>query len=120
MHLLVVTRRVDALGEFARTLAREAGLDLRFTDGWANALAVARDMPPAFAVLDEGLENGPPLELARQLLTVNAMINVAVVSPLAGEEFHTASEGLGVLAPVPQNPTAEDARTLAAIFRRFL
>lgn len=120
MHLLVVTRRVDELTAFARALAQGAGLDLRFTDGWANALAVAREMPPAFAVLDEGLENGPPLELARQLMAVNAMINTAVVSPLPAEAFHEASEGLGIVSAVPQRPTAEDGAALAQVFRRFL
>lgn len=120
MHVLIVTRRIDELADFSHALTEGSGLDIRFTDSWANALAVARDMPPAFAVLDEGLENGPPLELARSLMRVNAMINLAVVSPLAGEAFHEASEGLGILASVPVRPGAADGAALALVFRRFL
>jgi DNA-binding NtrC family response regulator len=120
MYVLIVTRRVAELSAFADALAQEAGLQLRYTDSWPNALALARDMPPGFAVLDEGLENGPPLELARHVMKVNAMINLAVVSGLHGEEFHEASEGLGILAAIPRQPTEADGKALAEIFRRFM
>ena len=73
MQILIVTRRAEALSAFADALAKGVGAELRFTDSWPNALAVARDLPPAFAVLDEGLEGGGPLELARRLIRVNAM-----------------------------------------------
>lgn len=120
MYILIVTRRGLELGPFADALAKGSGLQVRFTDGWANAQAVAKGLPPSFAVLDEGLRGGPPLELAKRIIQENALINLAVVSPLSGEEFHEASEGLGILAPVPQNPTAADGETLAKVFRRFL
>lgn len=120
MHILVVTRRALELAPFADALAQEVGLALRFTDGWANAQATLKAIPPDFVVLDEGLRGGPPLELARQLIRVNAMVNIAVVSPLEAEAFHEASEGLGLLAQVPVHPTAEDGRALAQVFRRFL
>lgn len=120
MQILIVTRRAEEFSPFADALAAGVGAQLRFTDGWPNALAIARDMPPAFAVLDEGLAGGGPLELARELMRVNAMINVAVVSSLDAEAFHEAAEGLGILAPVPPAPTAADGAALAVIFRRFL
>ncbi len=120
MHILIVTRRALELAPFADALARGTGLSLRFTDGWMNAQAVSKGLPPSFAVLDEGLRGGPPLELAKRIIRENAMINMAVVSPLSGEEFHEASEGLGILAPVPINPTAADGTALAQVFRRFL
>jgi hypothetical protein len=71
-------------------------------------------------VLDQGLAEGTPLELALTALTVNAMVNLAVVSPLGEEEFHEASEGLGILAPIPANPAAADGSALAQVFRRFM
>lgn len=120
MHILIVTRRALELAPFADALARGTGLDLRFTDGWANAQAVSQELAPAFAVLDEGLRGGPPLELARQIIQKNAAINLAVVSPLAPEAFHEASEGLGILASVPAPPTERDGEALAKVFRRFL
>ena len=120
MHILIVTRRALELAPFADALEQATGLALRFTDGWTNAKATFKTLPPAFVVLDEGLRGGPPLELAKQLIQVNAMVNIAVVSPLAPEDFHEASEGLGILAQVPENPTAQDGQALAKVFRRFL
>jgi ActR/RegA family two-component response regulator len=120
MQILIATRRAEELAPFADALAAGVGAELRFTDDWPNTLAVARDMPPAFAVLDEGLAGGGPLELAREIMRANAMINVAVVSAFDAKAFHEAAEGLGILAPVPARPTAADGETLAAIFRRFL
>ncbi|OIO02955.1 MAG: hypothetical protein AUJ49_05345 [Desulfovibrionaceae bacterium CG1_02_65_16] len=120
MQILIVTRRAEALSAFADALAGGVGAELSFTDSWANTLALARDLPPAFAVLDEGLEGGGPLELAQRLIRVNAMINLAVVSALPEAEFHEAAEGLGILSSVPPQPTQADGEALAAVFRRFL
>ncbi|OGR39483.1 MAG: hypothetical protein A2051_02770 [Desulfovibrionales bacterium GWA2_65_9] len=120
MHILIVTRRASELSDFADALAKGTGAQLRFTNGWVNAKATLKTIPPAFVVLDEGLNGGPPLELARELIQVNAMVNIAVVSALGAEAFHEASEGLGILAPVPVQPTAADGAALAKVFRRFL
>ena len=43
---------------------------------------------------------------------VNAMVNTAVVSPLSDEEFHEASEGLGILGRLPNEPGMNDAGEL--------
>lgn len=40
---------------------------------------------------------------------INAMVNTAVVSPLSDEEFHEASEGLGILVRLPLEPGADEA-----------
>ena len=52
------------------------------------------------------------LELAEKLLSVNPMINCAAVSTLAPDQFHEASEGLGILAPLPPAPGKAQAEDL--------
>jgi hypothetical protein len=42
----------------------------------------------------------------------NAMINLAVVSSLSHEDFHEASEGLGILVQLPPSPGEEDGSKL--------
>ena len=120
MQILIVTRRALELAPFADALAQGTGMDLRFTDGWVNAKAALKTFAPNFVVLDEGLRGGPPLDLARQIIQVNAMINIAVVSALEPEAFHEASEGLGILAQVPADPIEDDGAALAEVFRRFM
>lgn len=126
MSILLVTPRAAALAAFAQALGQGCGLPVNIAATWDEALALVKAAPPAFAVppgfavLDQGLAAGDPLALATKLVMVNAMVNLAVVSSLGAEEFHEASEGLGILAPVPENPAAADGAALAEVFRRFL
>ncbi len=120
MSILLVTPRAQALAAFAEALGRGSGLPVASVATWGEALAVMKAAPPLFMVLDQGLAEGTPLELALTALTVNAMVNLAVVSPLGEEEFHEASEGLGILAPIPVDPAAADGAALAQVFRRFM
>ena len=120
MRILVVTRRQKEIFPFADTLAKSTEAELSFANNVADAIASAKYMPPAFMVLDENLDEGSPLELAVRLMAINAMINVAVISPLESVAFHEASEGLGILASVPPNPAASDGEALGAVFKKFL
>jgi hypothetical protein len=63
-------------------------------------------------IIDSDLPDIAPLDLVLKLVKVNAMVNTAVVSPLSDEEFHEASEGLGVLGRLPVNPGERDAAGL--------
>ena len=58
---------------------------------------------------DEDLGDMTGLELVRRILKINFMINFAVVSGLSADEFHEASEGLGVMTQLPQRPGKKDA-----------
>lgn len=120
MSILLVTPRAQALAAFAEALGRDSGLSVAHAATWDEALAALMTAPPRFMVLDQGLAEGTPLELALKALMVNAMVNLAVVSPLGAEEFHEASEGLGILAPVPVNPAAAEGGTLAQVFLKFM
>lgn len=120
MSILLVTPRAQALAAFTEALGRDSGLPVAHAATWDEALAAMKPAPPKFMVLDQGLAEGAPLELALKALMVNAMINLAVVSPLGEVEFHEASEGLGILAPIPLNPDAKDGAALAQVFRRFM
>jgi len=84
------------------------------------ALGEIKSDPPTFVIVDEGLPDFTPLELVTEIMKVNAMINTAVVSSLSAEDFHEASEGLGVLSPIPPTPSEEDGATLADLFTQFV
>ena len=86
----------------------------------AEALETAEASAPHLVIIDTGLPDYEPLELVQKLLMVNAMVNTAVVSPLSEEEFHEASEGLGVLARLPGEPGETDAADLLDKLRMVL
>jgi hypothetical protein len=60
------------------------------------------------------------LELSRRLLKINPMINCALVSGLSAEEFHEASEGLGIMAKLPKQPGAKDANELIKNLKQIM
>lgn len=119
MQILIVTTRATKLSAFFDALEHGIqGVELLIADSWANALAAAKVMAPTFVIFDEGLPEGTALELVRKLLSVNPAIDAVVVTPLDNVAFHDASEGLGVLATVPEHPTGKDGRTLAELLQR--
>ena len=48
------------------------------------------------------------------------MVNTAVISLLAEDQFHEQSEGLGVLSRLPLTPDAGDAAALLLKLRQIL
>jgi DNA-binding NarL/FixJ family response regulator len=116
MRILLVSRRRDGLAPFREALAAAPGVALAEAGTSAEALAAAGSAAPDLAVIDEGLDR-KPLELVADLIRVNALINTAVLSTLPEEEFHAASEGLGVLCRLPRDPSAAEALDLAARVR---
>ena len=48
------------------------------------------------------------------------MVNTAVVSPLSDEEFHEASEGLGILGRLSTDPGMSEASELLHKLRAVL
>ena len=61
-------------------------------------------------VVGEELTDMRPVELVANLVRIRPTINCAMVSALGHDEFHEATEGLGVLMQLPPNPAAEPMR----------
>jgi hypothetical protein len=70
-------------------------------------------------VLDEDLGDMTGLDFVSRLLKVNPMINSALASSLSSEEFHEASEGMGIMIQLPINPAKKDAEELLAKLKRI-
>lgn len=116
---MIATPRIGELSDFLAGLRQSGFLEVTVTGTGEDTLRAMRDEAPGFVIVDEGLSDFAPLELVMEIIRANALINTAVVSSMSPEEFHDASEGLGVLAPVPTTPTREDGIELAQTFARF-
>ena len=71
-------------------------------------------------VVDEHLPDMTGLELSRKLVLQNPMSNISVVSGLSHEDFHEASEGLGILMQLPPLPGSDTAGILIAHLNNIL
>ena len=55
-------------------------------------------------ITDESLGDMTGLEFAKKLISINPMVHCAVVSSLSSKDYHEASEGLGLIMPLPVQP----------------
>lgn len=83
---------------------------------WAEngnkAISMLDDQDFALVVTDENAGDMTGLELIEKLINKNPIINCAAISSLSSEEFHEASEGLGILMKLPVRPDQEDSKNL--------
>ena len=112
-RITIVTNKVDRFAEFSQALAESFSTDLQWAESVEACLKHASDSPPDLMIVDESTDNTPALEIARRIVAINALINLAVVSSLPDNEFHEAGEGLGILAQLPSNPQKQHATDLA-------
>jgi CheY-like chemotaxis protein len=88
---------------------------LHAPDGRA-ALEQVRNATVDLVIVDEDLGDMSGLELVRELLGVNALINTVLVSTESPEDFHEHTEGLGILMPLPKScGKVEAARLIESI-----
>jgi len=120
LRIVLATTRLQAWQAFAAALSANPEVHLQHLGSGAEALEAARTSAPHLVIIDTGLADHEPLELAQKLLMVNAMVNTAVVSPLSEEEFHEASEGLGILGRLPNKPGVSDAADLLYRLKKVL
>ena len=119
LKLLLVSRGKSALSGLATALTMHGEVDLSWAQSGAEALDTISKAPADLVVTDEELGDMSGLTLALKLLSVNPMVNCAAVSPLSHEEFHEASEGLGILAQLPPSPGEKEAEALLQQLREI-
>ena len=120
IYIVLASARAHGLAAFEAALSSDPEVHFQRVGSGAEALETARTTKPQLIIIDGGLGGAEPLELVQQLLMVNAMVNSAVISPLAEAEFHEVSEGLGVLGRLPEEPDANDAADLLIKLKKVL
>ena len=120
LHIVLATARPNAMQAFAEALSSNPEVNLQRVVSGAETLEAVRTAAPHLVIIDADLPDTAPLALVQKLLMVNAMVHTAVVSPLSDEEFHEASEGLGILGRLPTEPGMTDASELLHKLRTVL
>jgi DNA-binding NtrC family response regulator len=110
--LLLVSPDKTSLSGLASALAEHGGVDLSWAEYGKEALDIASNDTIDLVITDEWIGDMTGLEFAGRLLSVNPRINCASVSQLSADEFHDATEGLGVMAQLPNQPGRVDAEKL--------
>jgi len=110
--LLLVSPKNNTLHELASALSTNSEVDLSCAESGEIALDLVSHTPYDLVIVDEKVHDMTGLELAERIVRKNAIINCAAVSALSPEDFHEASEGLGLIAQLPTQPKRWDAEDL--------
>ncbi len=106
-----------------QTLVDELESTPKVHTGWAKtsveAIELASTSTPGLMIIDAQVGDKSGLDIARELIMVNAGINMAVISDQTADEFHAVSEGLGILAQLPPNPGISEAQQLLNLVEKL-
>ena len=110
--LLIVTPDKAGFADFAEEMSETGQFEVFWGKTGHSALMELARNPVDLAVADESLGDMTGLTFAEKLVSINPMINCALVSSRPADEFHEISEGLGIVAQLTPNPDKIQARDL--------
>jgi len=84
-----------------------------------DGFLLLKDRKINLVIVDQQLGDIDGISFVKQLVKINPLINTAIVSDLAAEDFHEATEGLGVLMQLPKEPQEKDGDTLLTILEKI-
>ena len=107
--ILLVSSRSNCWTDFVSALKANGEFLIKAVRSGREALNCLEQVRFVAVIVDEEIEDVSALGLVRQVVGIDAMINIACVSGLSEAEFHEQAEGLGILMKLPLHPNAEDA-----------
>ena len=117
-QIVILTSRESNFAPFSRQLAESPECRVE----WASTLEsidLSMGKAPDLLIIDASVGDLSALDAAQKVITVNAMVNMVAVSDLSEEDFHEASEGLGIMARISDPPDAQDAPRILDLLRQM-
>jgi two-component SAPR family response regulator len=87
-------------------------IQISWVESGAKGIAMMAEINFDLIVADEVLGDMTGLEFIRGAVSQNPMVNCAAISSLPPEDYHEASEGLGIMMQLPVRPGEEYAAIL--------
>ncbi|MCP4754295.1 MAG: hypothetical protein GY866_25705 [Proteobacteria bacterium] len=120
LRLLLVSHDDNSLSDTVKIFGKHEDVAISGAKSGGKALEMLSHQAVDLVVAWEHLRDMTGFEFAEKLVTINPMINCALVSSMAADDFHEASEGLGVLAQLPVQSGEEQVEELLQHLRKIL
>ncbi len=111
LRILLASPDKDSLADL-KTGFEEDGVEITWAETCGDIFFRLKEETFDLIVIDEKLPEMNGLECIEKIIFSNPMLNCAAISSLSPDEYHEASEGLGILMQLPENPVKEDAAKL--------
>jgi len=118
MDIFLVSNKHEKWDAFNAEMTHSA-IQISPMDSLENAQENLKKHAPTLIILDLELEGKAIRDAVISLLMISAIVHTAVVSSMSEEDFHEYTEGLGIIAPLPENPSADDAKYILAVLQEL-
>ena len=112
ISVLIVSSDNNFFSDLASNETGRHKMNLTRARSGEQALVMVAGHPYSLVVADEQLPDMTGLGFLEKVIWTNPMINCAAASGLSADEFHEASEGLGILMQLPLSPGPMQATEL--------
>jgi DNA-binding response OmpR family regulator len=109
MARILIVANPSNLIAFQAFLVQDSGVEVLRASTGREALEILGGKSVSTVVVDEVLPDWSAQSFVRKLTSLQPLINCAMVSSLTPEDFHEATEGLGIFMQLPVDPGAADA-----------
>jgi len=117
-NIVTVSAQAESWRGFTDALKELLSADIITVGSSSEAISLAQKNCPLAMVIDQNALDKPLAEMVREIMVIDAMINVACLSDLPEDEFHEKTEGLGILMQLSPNPDVSEAFQLASRIRQ--
>ena len=119
LNILLAAKEETELSSIKSTLSTDSRFDCVFAETAEAALRTIKDRKINVAVVAEELRDTTGLLLINSIVAENPFINCALASPLAADEFHEETEGLGIFMQLPVTPGSADAVRMLELLEKI-
>ncbi len=112
LNILVADSQDNSMQNLVSVFKQNHKVRVTTTQTGSQALELLSSQAFELVVTAERLKDISGLALIKKIVTTNPMINCAAESGLGHDDFHEASEGLGILMQLPLRPKTEHATAL--------
>jgi two-component SAPR family response regulator len=120
ISLLLAGQEEGNLSGLSNLLGQDDHVSVLRADSCEVALDLIHYQKVNFVIVDEQFDNITGLQFVKELVAVNPMINCALVSSMTPEDFHEATEGLGIMAQLPTPPGEKQVEDLMQRLQKIL
>ena len=119
IKILLVSRDKASMSAFRAGLEKNK-VQTAWAQSGSNAIGRITEESFDLVVTNENLGDMTGLEFIEKVILKKPMVNCAAITSLLPADFHEASEGLGILMPLPLRPGQEQAEKLLGQLKTIL
>lgn len=117
LSILLAGKNPFGLADLSAAFNKEEGIRVNGAVSAQEAWGILDNYRVDVVVMDEQLADTEVLPFVKELVRQQPLINCAMVSTLAADDFHQATEGLGIFMQLPVNPGGKEAAKMLQVLR---